>query len=271
MFSNTNVSMPTLTIFPTLSQLTSKFIGNSGVETTGSENASVIDAILAIGLWLEHDDKFVAGPLEDDDFLQLLQTLSLISANCQNSTLRYNAHVLTSNILHAHPTDRVRLTFISDTLEHCPFEPLRASAVGFLKEELILAHERKRSNIFSSPAALSAVQPYLFPYESVMSGETETELWEDFKRTYPFHMAALNFLFFLDSGPYVKVVPEGSLSVVEEIYLAPLRAARERLEKALREEGGFWKELGEEEAREGLSEVRLLGERLDVCLEEGRE
>jgi hypothetical protein len=267
MFSNTTPSLPALTVFPTLSQLTNKFIGASGIETTGSENQSVIDAILFIGLFLEHSDKFVAGPLEDDEYLQLLQTLSLISANCPNPTLRYNAHVLTSNILHAHPTDRVRLTFISDTLEHCPFEPLRASAVGWLKEELILSAQRKSDNIFSSPAALSAVQPYLFPYESVMSGETLTVLWDDFKRTYPFHMAALNFLFFLNSGPYKKVVPEGSMSVIGEIYLAPLKGARERLEKALAEGGELRGALGEQEAAEGLREVQLLGERLDLCLE----
>lgn len=161
----------------------------------------------------------------------------------------------------------MRLTFISDTLEHCPFENLRASAVGWLKEEIILAHERKSDNVFASPAALSAVQPYLFPYESVMGGETVAELWDDFKRTYPFHMAALNFIFFLNSGLYAKIVPEGCMTVVEEIYLAPLRAARERLEKGLEKNTPLAKELGAVEASEGLREVQLLGQRLDMCLE----
>jgi hypothetical protein len=268
MFSNTNVTLPSLSIFPSLALLAQKFTGKSGLESTGTESPSIIDAILAIGLWLEHSDHFVAGPLDSSDFLQLLQTLSLLSANCPDPTLRYAAHVLTSNILHAHPTDRVRLAFICDTLEHCPFEPLRASAVGWLKEEIVRARARKADNAFSTPAAVAALQPYLFPYESALAAETDSELWQDFRRTFPFHMAALNFVFFLNSPEYAGVVPEGSISVIEEIYLSPLRSARVRLEKALAEGGDLERELGAEESKAGLGEVRLLGERLDMCLEQ---
>ncbi|KFY89683.1 hypothetical protein V498_06349 [Pseudogymnoascus sp. VKM F-4517 (FW-2822)] len=268
MFKNTNVTLPALSIFPSLSIITTKFIGTTGLESSGTESPSIIDAILAIGLWLEHTDHFVSGPLDPTDYLQLLQTLSLVSANCPDPTLRHAAHILTSNILHAHPTDRLRLNFISDTLEHCPFEPLRASAVGWLKEELVRAHTRKSDDLFATPAAVAALQPYLFPYESILDAETDSELWEDFRRTFPFHMAALNLIFFLNSEEYKSLVPEGSMSVVEEIYLQPLRAARTRLEKVLKVGGELEKEVGGEEAKEGLAEVGLLGERLDMCVEQ---
>ena len=80
-------------------------------------------------------------------------------------------------------------------------------------------------------------------------------------------MAALNLIFFLNSDEYKGLVPEGSMSVVEEVYLQPLRTARTRLEKALKEGGELEKEVGVEEAKQGLAEVGLLGERLDMCLE----
>ncbi|OBT46727.1 hypothetical protein VE00_02627 [Pseudogymnoascus sp. WSF 3629] len=268
LFSNTNVTLPALSIFPSLSLLVQKFIGTTSLESSGTESPPILDAILSIGLWLEHTDHFVAGPLDPTDYLQLLQTLSLVSANCPEPTLRHAAHILTSNILHAHPTDRLRLNFISDTLEHCPFEPLRASAVGWLKEELVRAHTRKSDDLFATPAAVAALQPYLFPYESMLEAETDSELWEDFRRTFPFHMAALNLIFFLNSEEYKSVVPEGSMSVIEEVYLQPLRTARGRLEKAAKEGGELEKVVGAEEVKEGLVEVRLLGDRLDMCLEQ---
>ncbi|KFX96263.1 hypothetical protein V490_03424 [Pseudogymnoascus sp. VKM F-3557] len=268
MFKNTNVTLPALSIFPSLSLITGKFIGTTGLETSGTESPSILDAILSIGLWLEHTDHFVSGPLDPHDYLQLLQTLSLVSANCPEPTLRHAAHILTSNILHAHPTDRLRLNFISDTLEHCPFEPLRASAVGWLKEELVRAHTRKSDDLFATPAAVAALQPYLFPYESLLDAETDSELWEDFRRTFPFHMAALNLIYFLNSEEYKSVVPEGSMSVIEEVYLQPLRTAKGRLEKAFKEGGELEKVLGGEEAKQGLAEVGLLGDRLNMCLEQ---
>lgn len=268
MFKNTNVTLPALSIFPSLSLITGKFIGTTGLETSGTESPSILDAILSIGLWLEHTDHFVSGPLDPHDYLQLLQTLSLVSANCPEPTLRHAAHILTSNILHAHPTDRLRLNFISDTLEHCPFEPLRASAVGWLKEELVRAHTRKSDDLFATPAAVAALQPYLFPYESVLDADTDSELWEDFRRTFPFHMAALNLIYFLNSEEYKSIVPEGSMSVIEEVYLQPLRTARGRLEKAFKEGGELEKVLGREEAKQGLAEVGLLGDRLNMCLEQ---
>lgn len=81
-------------------------------------------------------------------------------------------------------------------------------------------------------------------------------------------MAALNLIFFLNSEEYKSLVPEGSMSVVEEVYLQPLRTARTRLEKTLKEGGALEKEAGAEDAKQGLAEVGLLGERLDMCFEQ---
>lgn len=256
-----------MTIFPDHAKIVKHFIGPTGAETIGSEEEATVDSILAIGLWLEKSNKFVSGPLEDEDFLQQLQTLSLLSANSPSPTLRYHAHLLTSSILHAHPVDRIRLTFISDTLENCPFDTLKGSAVGWLKEEFITAHNRKSENAFSSTVALAAAQPYLFPDMSALNQATEIEIWEELQRSFPFHMAVLNFLVFIGGETYSSIIPSGTLTVAEEIYLGPLRGAQERLEKALGPDGTVRNTMEEFESAMALRDVQLLGERLSVCME----
>lgn len=249
---------PKISIFPDHTKLVKQFIGTDGPTTIGGEQPGVIDSILAIGLWLEHNNQFVSGPLEDDDFLQHLQSLSLLSANNPSPTLRYAAHVLTSSILHAHPVDRLRLIFITDTLEHCPYETLKASAVSWLKDEIITAHERKAENVFASTVALAAAQPYLFPDLTPMANATEDELLEDLAQTFPFHMAVVNFLFFVGGKQCAHVVPSAMMAVVDEIYLSPLKAAHE---KALAKLGS-----GVEKDQEGMKvELQLLGQRIAMC------
>ncbi|TVY75997.1 hypothetical protein LSUE1_G004269 [Lachnellula suecica] len=251
---------PKLSIFPDHARLVKQFIGTDGPATIGGEDSGVIDAFLAIGLWLEHNNEFVSGPLEDDDFLQHLQSLSLLSANTPSPTSRYAAHVLTSSILHAHPTDRLRLTFISDTLEHCPYETLKASAVSWLKEEIITAHERKSENVFASNVALAAAQPYLFPDTSELGNATDEELVEVLGQSFPFHLAVVNFIFFISGENYAHVVPSGMMSVVEEIYLGPLRAAQAKLLAVLEGNPDL-----EKTAALSPVDLQLLGERISMC------
>jgi hypothetical protein len=253
---------PNITLFPDHGKLVSHFIGTGGPQLIGSEESGVIDAILAIGLWLENTNKFVNGPLEDDDFLQHLQSLSLLSANTPSPSLRYAAHVLTSSILHAHPVDRVRLTFVTDTLEHCPYEALKASAVSWLKEEIITAHERKSENVFSSTAALGAAQPYLFPSTEAISEASDEELVQELTQSFPFHMAVVNFLYFVGGKQYSHIVPPGMMAVVEEIYLGPLRSAEQQAVTVLGS-GSLDNALGE--VGDVKVELQLLGERIAMA------
>jgi hypothetical protein len=251
--------LPTLSIFPDHTKLLKAFINTDAPETIGSENPGVVDAVLAIGLWLEHTNQFVSGPLEDEDFLQHLQSLSLLSANNPSPTLRYAAHALTSSILHAHPVDRVRLTFITDTLEECPYDSLKASAVSWLKEEIITAEERKSENVFASTAALTAAQPYLFPNNTELSELGGQPLVDALAQTYPLHMAAVNFLYFIGGKNYRHVVPTGMKAIVEEIYLNPLKVAQEKASLVLKSGS----ERGSDKVIFG---IQLLGERISTCL-----
>jgi hypothetical protein len=250
-----------MTMFPDHAKLVKHFIGANGPANIGGEEPGVVDAILALGLWLEHNNQFVSGPLEDEDFLQHLQSLSLLSANSPFPNLRYAAHVLTSSILHAHPTDRLRLTFISDTLEHCPYETLKASAVSWLKEEIITAQERKSENIFASTVALGAAQPYLFPDTSPLADASDEELLQELQQAFPFHMAVVNFLFFIRGDIYGHLAPSGMMAVVEEIYLGPLRTAQQKLLTIL-DNGTAPTGTDVDETR---VEMQLFGERMAMC------
>lgn len=252
-------AQPAITIFPDHAKILKTFIHTDHPETIGSEDSGVIDAVLAIGIWLEHTNKFVSGPLDDEDFLQHLQSLSLLSANNPSPSLRYAAHSLTSSILHAHPVDRLRLTFISDTLEECPYETLKASAVSWLKEEIITAQERKSGNVFGSTAALTAVQPYLCPDNSALSELAGDELNNTLGEFFPFHMAVVNFLYFVGGENYKHVVPSGMMAIAEERYLGPLKLAQEKALSALQSGSG-----GEADGME--VELQLLGERISLCL-----
>ena len=90
-------------------------------------------------LWpLERDS--IGEPSSDEQFNEYLQLTALLSANCPSPNLRGHAHFVTSTILRSHPDENVRLAFIRDTLESCPFESLKVSAVGWIKGETIEAN-----------------------------------------------------------------------------------------------------------------------------------
>ena len=137
-----------ISLFPDFASLVSHFVeghqydpSSINIDISSGSSPMIIDALLFLGSTIFETDS-ETGPLLNypqvyEPFHNLLQNLSLVSLNCPLPSLRYNAHVLTSQILHTHPDQRMRLRFIVDTLEDCPFENLKGSAVGWLKEEVM--------------------------------------------------------------------------------------------------------------------------------------
>lgn len=261
-FLENKFAPPEITIFPDVAQLTAHFLGPQGIGA--SNKAGVVDSLLVLGLRLYHKNAFVAGPLEDEDFVQYLQTLSVISATDPSPTLRYHAHLLTSAVLHAHPVDRTRLGYITDTLYECPFETLQASSVGWLKEEIMTAKSRNSDNIFSDTTAVAVIMPFLFPDLSGLAGAEAEEAWEEVQRGLVLYMATINFLYFLTGEDHRHVVPDGMMEVVERIYLGPLRSVNDRLLKALSPGGELVEVVGETAAGDAKAELDLLGSRMDM-------
>ena len=198
---------------------------------------SVIDAVLILG-WaaLELGDGVVATESRAE-FNRYLQCISSISANTPSPSLRYQAHVFVSAVLHGNPSSEARLDFIKDTLEHCPHQNLKVSAVGWLKEETLQAFNLHRSspgsnqglkisgikdedsNCFTQPSALELCAPWLFAAPDTSSGE-------EMPLNLPFWLAVLNFYYLLCSSPLLfKALEVHQLSVEFNVgvdFLEPL-------------------------------------------------
>ncbi|ORY09963.1 YAP-binding/ALF4/Glomulin [Clohesyomyces aquaticus] len=270
-----------ISIFSDHATIIANFVGTAGPSTIGLESEALLDAVLCLGL-LALEKNNIGEPSDDEAFAKYLQTMSLISANTASPTLRYHAHYLTSTVLRSHPSDLIRLTFIRDTLEHCPYENLKASAVGWLKGETLEANipqrsskaapsfsENETSNIFATPVALSTTAPFLFP--DLTSSWTSTveisESFMQFRAELGFYLAALNFYYLLLTA---KMVHENldikglhSQSGVEKHYLAPLRQAIGRFREALEEGGELAISEGEEGIQSAKTDLMILEDVLD--------
>jgi len=247
-----------MTIFSDHAKLVSKF--------WDSQKPGLPDALLVIGIWLEHSDQFVDGPLDDAEFLKYLQALSVLSASDPSPVTRHAAHVLTSSILHSHPNDRVRLSFITSMFEEehddSRLKGLKVSAVAWLKEEIMTAEDRGTKNVFSSSAALVATLPHICPnLQEVLSDEDE-QIASKLMTDLSLHMSVLNFLYFMRSEQYAHLFHSEITNKVRETYLDPLRALQTRSLAAL-DTGGLNDIMGDDTGRARV-ELELLGDRIEL-------
>ena len=228
-------------IFPNHAIILSNFIGVLGPQTVGLEPEALLDTVLAIGLvGIERNN--VGEPKDDESFARYLQTISLISANTPSPSLRGHAHFLTTTILRSHPHDLVRLTFIRDTLEHCPYENLKESAVSWLKGETLEAtapntqeDDEATANIFATPVAISTVAPFLWPDLTSQYGSLDTQLedsWMQWRQQHGFYMAALNFYYLLLNATFLHDTLDVKNLKLDH-YILPLKEATARFQSEL--------------------------------------
>lgn len=249
-------------------QLYSKnFIGILGPQTVGLEPEALLDTVLALGL-IALENNNIGEPQDDESFAQYLQTVSLISANTPSPSLRGHANYITTTVLRSHPHDLVRLTFIRDTLEHCPYENLKASAVSWLKGETLEANsprpdtgDDEQTSIFATPVALQTVAPFLWPdlssHYASMSVEV-SDSWMQFRQELGFYVAALNFYYLLLQAQHLhEPLDVKSLDITH--YVVPLKEVATRFTKELGKEGELSAVVEEGEPREqALADVGLL-------------
>ncbi|KAL8815842.1 MAG: hypothetical protein Q9223_005062 [Gallowayella weberi] len=259
----------------------SDFLGPPSSATLGTEPASLIDSILFFGHYISEKTAmkhFLEQSENESTWTETLQYLSILSANTPSASLRYNAHVLTSNLLHAHPNDQLRLSFIKDTLEHCPYENLKASAVGWLKDEILAANpsqpnpvdgqvsadgkSEKSNSIFATPTCIATLAPQLFVSPSNMSTE-------EFLAHENFFLAALNLYLLLltKEGLSVKL---GLRAAMDEVAVSGERGVRlllgmERKVAEVRE--------GDEEGKKvrGIGEGGLMEWVIEMCRQQERK
>ena len=210
-FFDAPASLSPLNLVPDFAGILASSLGDSATGSTGAESEPLIDAVLFLGFLILNTQQDVQNDGESDHvFNNVLQRLSLLSANMPSPVLRYHAHLLTSTILHLNPSENSRLAFIRDTLEHCPFENLKASAIGWLKDEILASEKVEQRNtksdtnisIFATPAALTTLAPFIFmDPEKLMEGQSLTNRYATFQAHQPFYLAVLNLLYLLLSSP----------------------------------------------------------------------
>lgn len=266
---------PPFAIFPDHQELLKNCLSatQQGAGTLGSEPEALIDAVIALGLvTLERDA--IGEPGSDEDFNEYLQVTALLSSTCPSSSLRGHAHYLTSTILRSQPDEQVRLSFIRDTLEHCPFENLRVSAVGWIKGETIEAnptpvalHSQDTAaehTVFATPFPLDSLAAFLFPSLTVqLLNAPIREAWLTFRTNLPFYLASLNLLYLLLCAQHLH----DTLSIhdlwtnhdVAGSFLQPLRDASGMFRKGLGNGGGIADEKGDDT----LAELNVLDETLE--------
>ncbi|KAI9834294.1 MAG: hypothetical protein M1826_004220 [Phylliscum demangeonii] len=236
---------------------------------------SVLDAVLALGLWAHWSGRLGdIAATAPDEFSGYLQLLSSVAAQNPSPTLRYHAHLLCSFILSAHPSEAVRLAFIRDTLQHCPFSALKGIAMGWLKDQILEATNREptRPSLFMQPDTLRGLAPYLFPdlRASFEEGSTSDE-WDLILTNFNFYLASLNFYYFLLVAQDLRKRLDVEALHADDLhpglsFVQPLRLAASRLRRNSRTGGppvapdvqgaDFW-------LHQGLSDLLLLEDALE--------
>lgn len=260
--------LPSTSLFPHYASIISLFIGSFSPASAGTEHLALIDAVLALYDCLDNRNPGIPDTI--DVFREMLQRLSLLSANTPNAALRYRAHEIMRRVLYSHPDEGVRLAYIKDTLENCPYENLKASAVGWLKDETVSAGtltggEVATKSVFATPTALTTAMPYLFtdPKSLVNDGD-----FTPFLAHQSFFLAVLNLMYLILSSKTLNVSSWDLLRALET-WLGQLKSVSSDI-RYITEVG----QAGGEDTIEGLQmDLGLLDGNIamvEVALEEVR-
>ena len=223
-----------ISLFPQHEKLAEQFFALDQID---SSTFCAIDGVIILG-WAAFE--LIDGTVNAEtrtEFNNYLHRISFVSANLPLPALRYQAHMFASAVLHGNPSSETRLDFIQDTLEYCPFLNLKVSAIGWLKEETLMAFDLPLSNsestqglkivgitsdisnAFAQPEALKLCAPWLFA-----TPDTSSE--EELGASFPFWLAVLNFYYLLCSSPLLyKALDLHRLAVefnIERDFVEPL-------------------------------------------------
>ncbi|OTB08544.1 hypothetical protein M426DRAFT_185903 [Hypoxylon sp. CI-4A] len=219
---------PEMFIFPNHASILDQFLG-SEMQSEILSSPGIADALLAIGLGLEHRNLIQAEG--EANLMAYHHNLTLISVFHPDIKVRNAATTYAGSLLHFEPDDQTRLEILEDLLENCMFASLKASAITWLKEELIAAKEKNLSNQFSSPDVIERLQYSLFP-DMLSLNESSTEsLVEFWAQNNLFLLQVANFAYYLFSGSK-DLVPAGMGAAVGQRFVEPLLAAIDKLQKA---------------------------------------
>lgn len=218
---------PDMHIFPDHLTLLQRFLGSTAQEEVNN-NPGIADALLAIGLALDHRNLVTKGV--EPNIMAYHHYLTLIAVFHPDLLVRNAATIFAGTILHSDSDDQGRLEILEDLFENCAFASLKAAAVTWLKEELISAQKASSSNIFSSSDIIDRLQYDIFPDTIALKSESDEQLLEYWLENSLFLLQVANFAYFLFHGRK-DLVPPGVGAAVEQRFVEPLIEAAEKIQK----------------------------------------
>lgn len=220
-----NPTTPPIDLPPYPTLLTS-LLPSPSSPSLGTEPPAFLDTLFFLGLHIWHQDRHTTPSTFPTE---ALQQLTLLSSRLSSPRQRYIAHTLASGLLHSHPDASERLGYIRDTLQHCPYENVRAEGVGWVKDEIVdaatsipLSSTTKAEGggpaaaaaaaaVFLAPSLLPDLRLFLFVSPAANheanegeDGEAEEETFATFQSLLPFHLAVLNLVYLIFSNAYIK-------------------------------------------------------------------
>lgn len=285
---------PEMHLFPEHFAVLDKFLQDDA-HAQIQRSAGTIEALVAIGLWLESNGLLSTNPTspltnpttspEDptSDFMRYIHLATLIALYHPQLQVRNAASALAGLVLHADPSDDDRLRILYDLLENCMFAALKARAIFWLREEMLAAsaaapkqqqqhqeqqqqeQQQQQRSLFATPQPLETLQYVVFPSLAFLLDGTAADQVEYLAQNATFLLQAVNFGLFLwgggdaaGGGRWATVTPANLEATVRERWFEPLAEVVERVQ---REGTRPAADLGPLGPLEG--EVALLGERLD--------
>ncbi|KAG7110548.1 hypothetical protein HYQ44_010938 [Verticillium longisporum] len=229
----TNHDQIQMTMLPDHHKLLQRFVGDEPQEQISS-NQGTAEALLVMGLWLDNAKRVSGQGATPADFMPYHHLLTIIAAFHPSLNSRNVANTLAGLVLHADPDDEGRLKILEDLLENCIFSALQASAVSWLREEILIAHKTKATNAFSGPEALDTLQYLLFPSLAQLKEQDVVSQWDFWAQNHPYHLQVANFLYFLFKGQDFKhLIPAGMGAAIEQRYVEPLLQTAKKLREAI--------------------------------------
>ncbi|KAI0128670.1 YAP-binding/ALF4/Glomulin [Xylariales sp. AK1849] len=216
---------PAMYLFPEHLTLLERFLGATAQEEITS-NPGVADALLAIGLSLDHKNLITED--SEPNIMAYHHHLTLVAVFHPDIQVRSAATAFAGTILHSDPDDQSRLEILEDLLENCAFASLKACAVTWFKEELIAAAKGSdTSNVFSNPDIIDRLQYFIFPDELAVKDMGSEELVDYWAQNIPFLLQVANFAYYLFTGRK-DLVPAGIGAAVEQRFVEPLIEGAEK-------------------------------------------
>ncbi|KAK6073640.1 yap-binding protein [Seiridium cupressi] len=219
---------PDMHIFPDHHTLLERFLGEAA-QGEIENNPGIADALLAIGLALDHRNLVTEGT--EPNIMAYHHHLTLVAVFHPDIQVRNAATNFAGTMLHSDPDDQGRLEILEDLLENCAFASLKACAITWLKEELISAKRSSTTNVFSSPEIIDRMQYDIFPDSLSLKSQSDEQLAEYWAENAPFLLQVANFAYFLFEGRK-DMVPPAVGAAVGQRFVEPLIEAAERLLKS---------------------------------------